>query len=126
MRDIVTTSGFTITDETGLFHGERLHHDGRRQIMQVFYWSNPKIAANQGIPHGYLAIRANIDVGNPDIEYAGHLRLPTYEWPATNPQRRPWPEVVTEFRKTLQPIWDLPLTSAQKHLEALPSRNRIT
>lgn len=121
MREIVTGSGFTITNETGLFHGERDHVDGRHQIMQVFYWTNPKHAAKAGIPHGYLALRAHIDDGRSGTG-ASTLRLPTYDWPAEHPERRPWPAVLEEFRTALLPIWNLPLALAEEHLAQLPDR----
>ncbi len=121
MREIVTTSGFTITDETGLIQGERDHADGRHQIMQVFYWTNPKHAAKAGIPHGYLALRAQIDSGSSGAG-ASTLRLPTYEWPSADPARRPWQAVLEEFRTELLPIWDLPLALAEAHLQRLPDR----
>ncbi|KMV14828.1 hypothetical protein ACT17_28205 [Mycolicibacterium conceptionense] len=120
MRDLVTGSGFTVVDETGLIEGVRQHADGRTQILHVFHWSNPKIAAERGIPHGYLALRGAI---GPDTNTGlDTLRLPTYEWPADDPARRPWPEVLAEFRDKLLPCWDLPLPEGAAHLRQLPDR----
>lgn len=120
MRDLVTGSGFTVIDETGLIEGVRHHADGREQILHVFYWTNPKHAAKVGIPHGYLALRGSIGPGaNTGIQT---MRLPTYDWPSDDPERRPWPEVLDEFREVLLPCWDLPLPEGAARLRQLPDR----
>lgn len=123
IRKLAASHGFTEQDVPGFIGFHRTHSDGRRQVLNVFWWSNDKHAAEAGIPRYYLVF----DVSPGARETGGRFRLPMVAWPAAPGEQtiRPWADVVTEFEEVILPLFDCSEVEARALTRGLGNRYRI-
>lgn len=85
--------GFAPSPRAGFIGMERNAPQGV-QRLDVFVWSNKKLAEAAGIPWSYAVV---------DIDGARY-RLPLVERPSQTQPRRPWAQVEAEFDEAFGPL----------------------
>lgn len=119
---LVEPLGFVRHEAPGFVGWHRTHEDGRKQLLHVFFWSNPKVAAADGIPHAYIVVAPAIDAARlPDedgfyVEEDGRYIVVTKDR-AGSPI--PWTDAAAEFCSTYLEIFDAPLPRGRQLLEDL-------
>lgn len=123
IRKLAASHGFEEHSAPGFVGFHRTHPDGRRQVMNIFSWSNDKHAAEAGIPRYYLVF--DISLGACDA--GGRFRLPMVEWPAAPAEQtiRPWADVAAEFEEVFLPLFDSPEDKAHELTRGLGDRYRL-
>lgn len=104
LRRFMVESGFTYSVVPGFHRYDRVHEDGRSQVVLVFRWSNHRVAQERETSPSYLVFVDDVEEGNTGL--TGRLILPLWEKGAE--QKRPWDQVATELRNVFAPMWDLP------------------
>lgn len=66
--------GFAHHEAPGFIGFHRTHPDGRKQLLHLFSWSNPKHAAAQDIPHSYVVVAPMIDASTLPGESGFHVQ----------------------------------------------------
>lgn len=117
---IVEPHGFVRHEEPGFVGWHRVHQDGRKQLLHVFFWNNPKVAAADNIPHAYIVVIPTIDAPRLPNEagYRRHedarFRIATKGLDGTPIS---WASAASEFARTVIPILDAPVPEARCLLE---------
>lgn len=110
--------GFTSSPRRGFVGLERQRADGVNQRLDVFWWSNPKIADAHGTPRSYLVLCPTLDGG----AEAGRWKVPLVEWPSDGQPTRRWADVADEVSRVIMPIMDGPVEMSVARLEGLDER----
>ncbi len=119
---LVEPHGFIRHQAAGFVGWHRTHEDGRKQLLHVFFWSNPKHAAAQGIPHAYIVVCPAIDaVRLPDedgfyVEEDGRFTVVTKDRSGAPVV---WADAAAEFEHTYLEIFNAPLPRGRQLLEDL-------
>lgn len=106
--------GFTPSPRPGFIGMDRARPDGTRERLDLFFWSNRKVAAMHGIPRSYIVL----------VLDGSRYRLPEVKWPGDDQARRPWSEVAAEFHEAFGPLFTLPAAERAAHREKLDADPR--
>ncbi|AZZ54965.1 hypothetical protein [Rathayibacter iranicus] len=126
---ILEPHGFMQHQEPGFVGWHRTHEDGRRQVLHVFFWSNPKYAAGVGIPHAYIVVVPTIDAKTVpgDDRCARHedgrFIIPTID---REGQRIAWDVAGTQFQNIVSPLFDAPVEIGRALVREAITTNLLT
>lgn len=108
---IVEPHGFVRHEEPGFAGWHRVHEDGRKQLLHVFFWGNPKHAEDQGIPYSYVVVVPTISSetlpGEPGYYRSEDSRLIVVTR-GLHGAPVAWEDAAAEFEEMVIPIFDMP------------------
>lgn len=128
-RMLFESHGFVHHEAPGFIGFHRTHTDGRKKLLHLFSWSNPKHADAQGIPHSYVVVAPMIDASTLPGESGFHVQedgrfTVTVKGYGGYPIRT-WREVADELVERFLPAFDLPLTAGRDLLDQLNETNHL-
>lgn len=128
-RRLFEPHGFVHHEAPGFIGFHRTHTDGRKQLLHLFSWSNPKHADAQGIPHSYVVVAPMIDASTLPGESGFHVQedgrfTVTVKGYGGFPIRT-WREVADELVERFLPAFDLPLPAGIDLLDQLNETNHL-
>lgn len=128
-RKLLEPHGFAHHDVSGFIGFHRTHVDGRKQLLHLFSWSNPKHADAQGIPHSYVVVAPMIDASTLPGEGGFHVqedgRFTVIVKGFGGHPVRTRGEVADELLARFLPAFDLPVSAGRDLLDQLNETNPL-
>lgn len=128
-RKLLEPHGFVHHEVPGFVGFHRTHTDGRKQLLHLFSWSNPKHADAQGIPHSYVVLAPMIDAAKLPGESGFHVqedgRFTVIVKGFGGYPVRTWAEVSDEIIERILPVLDLPEPTGRALLSRLHETNHL-
>ena len=128
IASILTPHGFEEHREPGFAGFHRVHPDGRKQLLHVFFWGNPKHAEENGMPHSYVVVVPTIDspwLPGEDGYYRQEdtrLRIVTKGLHG-DPIR--WEDAAAEFEEVVIPMFDAPVEAGRTLIQLAESTHKL-
>lgn len=120
IAQLVEPHGFARHDEPGFLGWHRTHPDGPKQLLHVFFWSNAKYAAANGLPHAHIDAALAIDAPTlphePGYRRSEDVRL-TITTKGLDGTPLPWATAAAQFADLILPIFLHPLNEGRELIE---------
>lgn len=108
---IVEPHGFVRHEEPGFVGWHRVHEDGRKQLLHVFFWRNDKHAEKSGIPYSYVVVVPTLNAstlpGEPGYHRQEDSRL-IIVTRGIHGAPVAWEDAAAEFEEIIMPLFDMP------------------
>ena len=125
---LVEPHGFVEHDEPGFAGFHRIHPDGRKQLLHVFFWGNPKHAEAKGIPHSYVVVVPTIDsetLPEEDGYYRSEDARVRINTKGIHGVPIAWEDAAAEFSELILPIFDEPVETGYDLLSKLEETHSL-